>query len=55
MLYLATLTLIIAAAIYICARLFPRNHTTTRAAKAPHRPRHGAGALQPHATEGEQP
>jgi len=51
MLYLAALALIIAAALYLCARLFPRTHAThTRGAGPEHTPREPA---ERRAAEGE--
>ena len=53
MLYLAALALIIAAALYLCARLFPRTHATpTRAADSTTSPQE---TPERRATEGEQP
>ena len=57
MLYLTALALIIALAVYLCARLFPRNHTTTRATERPHsrEPQLEPDGNGLRATEGEQP
>ena len=58
MLYLTALALIIALAVYLCARLFPRNHTTTtRSATTLDRQARQPGTDGHHArgTEGDQP